>query len=44
VYGGHLSALVLGRGELIPAGANERRSLIHQVSAAREYYRNRFSD
>jgi len=44
VYGGHLSALVLGSGEGIPGDASERRAHIHQVGAAREYYRNRFSD
>jgi Calcineurin-like phosphoesterase len=43
VYGGQLSALVLGVGEGVPAGASERRACIHQVQAAREYYRNRFS-
>lgn len=43
VYGGHLSALVLGAGERVPDDASERRTRIHQVAAAREYYRNRFS-
>jgi len=43
VYGGRLSALVLGVGERIPADLGERRARIHQVPAAREYYRNRFS-
>jgi hypothetical protein len=44
VYGGQLSALVLGSGQPIPVDPGERRALIHQVGAAREYYRNRFSE
>jgi hypothetical protein len=38
VYGGRLSALVLGPGQTIPEALDERRALIHSVPAARRYY------
>jgi hypothetical protein len=41
VYGGALTALVLGLGERIPADAEQRRELLRSVRAARVYHRNR---
>jgi hypothetical protein len=38
VYGGQLSALVLGARQHVPADVEERRQLIHAVPAARRYY------
>ena len=40
VYGGRLTALVLGAGEAIPTDPGERRQRLQSVPAAREYYRN----
>ena len=38
VYGGRLSAMVLGEGERIPASMSRRRALIVQQTAARAYF------
>lgn len=41
VYGGRLTALVLGDGQTIPADPGERRELLCSVPASRVYYTNR---
>ena len=43
VYGGRLSALVLGPGQTIPGALEERRELIYSVPAARRYYAGKSS-
>jgi hypothetical protein len=43
VYGGRLSALVLGPGQIIPSAREERVQLIHSVPAARRYYAGKSS-
>jgi hypothetical protein len=43
VYGGRLTALVLGAGERVPSDREERRGRLHSVPAARAYHMNRDS-
>jgi Calcineurin-like phosphoesterase len=43
VYGGALTALVLGAGEAVPRDPEQRRALLRSVPAARAYHRNRDS-
>jgi Calcineurin-like phosphoesterase len=43
VYGGALTALVLGLGDRVPRDPEQRRELLRSVPAARAYHRNRES-
>jgi hypothetical protein len=43
VYGGRLTALVLGAHQQVPSAAEERRELLYSVPAARAYHTNRES-